>query len=75
MVNALYLSSAETQSGKSALAVGLLAELCARGGRVGVFRPVVLDTAHDPLLELLHPMSTSPADPSAAPLVTMVVAG
>ncbi|WP_158068595.1 AAA family ATPase [Ornithinimicrobium sp. CNJ-824] len=70
MVNALYLSSAETQSGKSALAVGLLAELCARGGRVGVFRPVVLDTAHDPLLELLHPMSTSPADPSAAVGVT-----
>jgi phosphate acetyltransferase len=70
VVNALYLSSAETQSGKSALAVGLLAELCARGGRVGVFRPVVLDTAHDPLLELLHPMSTSPADPSAAVGVT-----
>jgi phosphate acetyltransferase len=56
----LYLSSAEIQSGKSALAVGLLAELCARGGRVGVFRPVVLDTAEDRLLELLHPMSTSP---------------
>ncbi|MGC5584873.1 phosphate acetyltransferase [Ornithinimicrobium sp. W1665] len=70
MVNALYLSSAETQSGKSALAVGLLAELCARGGRVGVFRPIVLDTAHDPLLELLHPMSTSPAEASAAVGVT-----
>ncbi len=61
MTSALYLSSAEIQSGKSALAVGLLAQLCERGGRVGVFRPVVLDTRHDRLLELLHPMSTSTA--------------
>ncbi len=70
MTTSLYLSSAETQSGKSALAVGLLAELCARGGRVGVFRPIVLDTAHDRLLELLHPMSTSPADIGEAVGVT-----
>jgi phosphate acetyltransferase len=70
VTTSLYLSSAEIQSGKSALAVGLLAELCARGGRVGVFRPVVLDTAHDPLLELLHPMSTSPAEASEAVGVT-----
>ncbi|SOC54225.1 phosphate acetyltransferase [Ornithinimicrobium cerasi] len=67
---ALFLSSAESRSGKSALAVGLLAELCARGGRVGVFRPVVLDTAHDPLLDLLHPLSTSPAQQDTAVGVT-----
>ncbi|AXH95316.1 phosphate acetyltransferase [Ornithinimicrobium avium] len=60
MTTSLYLSSAEIQSGKSALAVGLLAELCGRGGRVGVFRPIVLDTAQDRLLQLLHPLSTSP---------------
>ncbi|GGF46642.1 phosphate acetyltransferase [Ornithinimicrobium tianjinense] len=67
---ALYLSSAESQSGKSALAVGLLAEACARGGRVGVFRPLVLDRAHDPLIELLHPLSTSPLEPAAGVGVT-----
>ena len=70
MATTLYLSSAEIQSGKSALAVGLLAELCARGGRVGVFRPVVLDTGSDRLLELLHPMSTSPLTTAEAVGVT-----
>ncbi|MGO0578132.1 phosphate acetyltransferase [Ornithinimicrobium panacihumi] len=66
----LYLSSAETKSGKSAVAVGLLAELCARGGRVGVFRPIVLDRSTDHLIELLHPLSTSPVDPAAGIGVT-----
>ncbi|MGD8151407.1 phosphate acetyltransferase [Ornithinimicrobium sp. Y1694] len=69
-VTALYLSSAESQSGKSALAVGLLAELCARGGRVGVFRPIVLDPSHDPLIELLHPLSTTTLGPEAGVGVT-----
>ena len=55
----LYVASAEPRSGKSAVAVGLLAQLCALGGRVGVFRPVVQDREHDPLLHLLHPLSTS----------------
>ena len=66
----IYLSSAESQSGKSAVAVGLLAELCARGGRVGVFRPIVLDRAHDHLIELLHPLSTSPVGTEAGIGVT-----
>ena len=56
----LYVASAESVSGKSAIAVGLLAELCARGGRVGVFRPIVQAGAPDALAELLHPLSTSP---------------
>ena len=55
----LYVASAESVSGKSAIAVGLLAELCARGGRVGVFRPIVQAGGPDPLAELLHPLSTS----------------
>ncbi|WP_130012294.1 phosphate acetyltransferase [Serinicoccus sediminis] len=59
MSTSLYVASAEPRSGKSAVAVGLLAQLCALGGRVGVFRPVVQDRAHDPLLHLLHPLSTS----------------
>jgi len=66
----LYLASAESQSGKSALAVGLLAQMLEGGGHVGVFRPVVRDPAHDPLLELLLPLSTSALDPSEAVGVT-----
>ena len=66
----LYVASAESVSGKSAVAVGLLAELCARGGRVGVFRPIVQDRGPDPLIELLHPLSTSPAPPEEAVGVT-----
>ncbi|QFG68539.1 phosphate acetyltransferase [Ornithinimicrobium pratense] len=59
MTRTLYVASAESVSGKSAIAVGLLAELCARGGRVGVFRPIVQAGGPDPLAELLHPLSTS----------------
>jgi phosphate acetyltransferase len=57
----LYVASAESQSGKSALAVGLLAEMSSAGGRVGVFRPIVQDRATDPLLDLLLPLSTTDA--------------
>ncbi len=70
MKTSLYLASAESQSGKSALAVGLLAQMLEGGGHVGVFRPVVRDPAHDPLLELLLPLSTSALDPSEAVGVT-----
>jgi len=66
----LYVASAESRSGKSALAVGLLAQLCERGGSIGVFRPVVRDRAHDPLIELLLPLSTSAEDPQSAVGVT-----
>ncbi len=70
MKTSLYLASSESQSGKSALAVGLLAQMLEGGGRVGVFRPVVRDRAHDPLLELLLPLSTSALDPTEAVGVT-----
>ncbi|MGB7448538.1 MAG: phosphate acetyltransferase [Ornithinimicrobium sp.] len=66
METPLYLASAESQSGKSALAVGLLAQMCENGGTVGVFRPVVRDHSYDPLLELLTPLSTSAVDPAEA---------
>ena len=36
----IYLASAEGDTGKSTIALGLLALLSARGGRVGVFRPI-----------------------------------
>ncbi len=61
MQTSLYLASAESQSGKSALAVGLLAQMCESGGTVGVFRPIVRDESADPLIELLLPLSTSGA--------------
>ncbi|MGB7424215.1 MAG: AAA family ATPase, partial [Ornithinimicrobium sp.] len=70
MKTSLYLASAESQSGKSALAVGLLAQMCEAGGTVGVFRPVVRNRDHDPLIELLLPLSTSAADRQAAVGVT-----
>ena len=70
MKTSLYVASAESRSGKSALAVGLLAQLCEGGGTIGVFRPVVRDRAHDPLIELLLPLSTSPEDPQSAVGVT-----
>ncbi|MDY6811579.1 MAG: AAA family ATPase, partial [Actinomycetota bacterium] len=36
----IYLASAEGDTGKSTIALGLLSLLSARGGRVGVFRPI-----------------------------------
>lgn len=70
MKTSLYVASAESRSGKSALALGLLAQLCEGGGTIGVFRPVVRDREHDPLIELLLPLSTSPEDPTSAVGVT-----
>ncbi|MDO5635500.1 MAG: AAA family ATPase, partial [Micrococcus sp.] len=70
MTHILYVASAEPVSGKSALAVGLLAELCARGGRVGIFRPIVQDVRKDALAHLLHPLSTSAASVEEAVGVT-----
>ncbi len=66
MTTSCYLASAESQSGKSALAVGLLAEMCSAGGKVGVFRPVVREGPQDPLLELLLPLSTSAVEAPGA---------
>ena len=51
----IYLASAEGETGKSVVALGLLALLAATGGRVGVFRPITRADGdnRDPLLDLL----------------------
>nr|WP_311198018.1 AAA family ATPase [Ornithinimicrobium sp. INDO-MA30-4] len=50
--------------------MGLITELSRTAGRVGVFRPIVMDPDSDPILDLLLPMGTSSAKPSAAYGVT-----
>ncbi|MEE3851506.1 phosphate acetyltransferase [Gordonia sp. LSe1-13] len=51
----IYLASAEGDTGKSTIALGLLSLLSARGGRVGVFRPISRATSgeRDYILDLL----------------------
>ncbi|WP_168703919.1 phosphate acetyltransferase [Gordonia paraffinivorans] len=51
----IYLASAEGETGKSVVALGLLALLAATGGRVGVFRPITKagPAGRDPMLDLL----------------------
>ena len=66
MTTSLYLASAESRSGKSAVALGILAQLTRLGGRVGVFRPIVQAGVIDPLLELLLPQASSPLGPEEA---------
>jgi phosphate acetyltransferase len=67
MVTSVYLASSEGQSGKSAVAVGILDQLSRRVGRVAVFRPVVrtpeADDDHvlDLLLSRLEPGGDGPA--------------
>jgi hypothetical protein len=39
--SSIYLASAESDTGKSAIALGLLHLLAASAARVGVFRPIV----------------------------------
>lgn len=53
--NAIYVASAEGDTGKSTIALGLLALLSATGGRVGVFRPISRAAAgeRDYIMELL----------------------
>ncbi|QKT06093.1 phosphate acetyltransferase [Gordonia sp. X0973] len=53
--SAIYLASAEGETGKSTIALGLLALLSATGGRIGVFRPIsrTHDGKDDYILELL----------------------
>ena len=55
MATSVYLASSEGQSGKSAVAVGILDQLSRRVGRVAVFRPVVrtADADEDHVLDLL----------------------
>jgi phosphate acetyltransferase len=51
----VYVAGSGPASGKSAVALGLHALLARRLGRLGVFRPVVLDpTARDPVVDVLR---------------------
>ena len=56
MVTSLYIASAEPQTGKAALALGVLDEFGRRLGRVAVLRPIVrsVDEPDDVLRTLLH---------------------
>ncbi|MBA2514509.1 MAG: AAA family ATPase, partial [Solirubrobacterales bacterium] len=55
MPRSLYVAAAEAESGKSAIALGVLDLLARNVERVGIFRPVVraLEVA-DPVIELLR---------------------
>ncbi len=59
----IYLAGTEARSGKSAVAVGLVARLARRHARVGVFRPIVRDGAPDELLRVL--LQEAPTDLTA----------
>ena len=52
-MTSIYIAGTEAQSGKSAVAVGLLDQLSRRAGRVGVFRPIVRAGAPDELVRTL----------------------
>ena len=51
----MYVAGCEPATGKSAVALGVQQLLARRVGRLGVFRPVIADPEHDPLLDLLRP--------------------
>ncbi len=53
MTRSVYLAGTEAQSGKSAVAIGILDQLSRRAGRVGVFRPIVTSPQRDELVEVL----------------------
>ena len=55
MTPGVYVAGCEPATGKSAVALGVQQLLARRVGRLGVFRPVVADPEHDPLLDLLRP--------------------
>ena len=67
MTTRVYVASSEGETGKSAIALGLLAALSGRAGRVGVFRPVVRDApGPDYVLDLLLSQLSAPMDPQLA---------
>jgi phosphate acetyltransferase len=63
LVRGLYLAGTEARSGKSAVAVGLVARLARRHAKVGVFRPIVRGGAPDELLRVL--LQEAPTDLTA----------
>jgi len=68
VATSVYLASSEGLSGKSAIALGLLDQLCRRVGRVGVFRPIVRakDAASDHVLDLLLSRLDTDLSPESA---------
>src|SRR4051812_24260583 len=56
MTPGVYVTGCEPATGKSAVALGVQQLLTRRVERLGVFRPVVADLEHDPLLDLLLPL-------------------
>src|SRR3954468_15239107 len=59
MTPGVYVSGTEPATGKSAVALGVQQLLTRRVERLGIFRPVVADPEHDPLIELLRPLGAS----------------
>src|SRR4051812_19179930 len=59
MTPGVYVSGTEPATGKSAVALGVQQLLTRRVERLGVFRPVVADAEHDPLIDLLRPLGAS----------------
>src|SRR4051812_22353397 len=55
MTPGVFVTGSEPASGKSAVALGVQQLLARRIGRLGVFRPVVAHSEHDPILDLLRP--------------------
>lgn len=54
--NSIYVASSESETGKSTIALGLLALLSATGGRIGIFRPISRATSEgerDYILDML----------------------
>lgn len=56
----LVLASPEANSGKSTAALGLIDLLLRQGQKVGVFRPVAPESAHDDVLDMLLKHANSP---------------
>ena len=54
MTPGVYVMGCEPATGKSAVALGVRQLLARRVTRLGVFRPVVADPDHDPLVDLLR---------------------
>src|SRR3954453_19184115 len=66
MTPGVYVAGAEPATGKSAVALGVQQLLTRRGERLGVFRPVVADSEHAPLIELLRPLGAAIAPDEAS---------
>src|SRR3954468_18211196 len=66
MTPGVYVAGAEPATGKSAVACGGQQVLTRRVERLGVFRPVVADSEHDPLIELLRPLGAAIAPDEAS---------